>query len=96
MSAVTGLVGEDIVLGCFQHYLQHQEECVTETPIWKCTSGKKKGPWLDAWLKIEQQGKPHLLQIEIKNWCANSYGKVMPLPIDADDKAVSMLSSPRW
>ncbi len=74
ITAVTALIGEDLVLGLFDHYLVSGEG---DGVVWdqkgkyQCTTGNKKGPRLDAWILTKKQV---VYQAEIKNWCASAFG----------------------
>lgn len=68
VGAITGLIGEDLVLGALVHYFKGRGEVVSDKPIdYKCRGNHS---WLDAWLEVS--GKCY--QIEVKNWSASSIG----------------------
>jgi len=70
ISSITGLIGEDLVLGILEHYFNNElgkkASINRSTPL----TGNKKGPWLDAWMMTEKE----YYQVEIKNWCASAIG----------------------
>jgi hypothetical protein len=73
VTAVTSLIGEDVVLGLLEHYLKTiGKDSVVRGPIYKCNTGKQTGPRLDAWIHTRK----HLYQVEVKNWCASAIGGV--------------------
>jgi hypothetical protein len=64
VSAVTGMIGEDLVLGLLCHYLNGKIFSHT------CKGSGKSGQWLDAWVYTKRA----LYQVEVKNWSAHSVG----------------------
>ena len=77
ITAITSLIGEDLLLGLFDHYLQ--DKTAGDGIIWdprlmyKCKGPGNKGSRLDAWIKTK---KGKLYQAEAKNWCASAIGGV--------------------
>jgi hypothetical protein len=70
-SSITGLVGEELAAGLIKHYLEGKNmnvEILAEKP----TEGKKKGKWLDKWIKAQDGSNCTYYQTEIKNWCSHS------------------------
>lgn len=93
VAAITGLIGEDLLLGLFAHHYASQEPpLVCEFQPEKCKAPGKKGKRLDAWVTI---GEHRLAQVEIKNWSAHSLGE-RPLALDADEQAVKAAARKRW
>jgi hypothetical protein len=73
VTAITSLIGEDLVLGLLEHYLRTDgKDALLGDPIYKCKTRGKTGPQLDAWILT----KKHLYQTEVKNWCASAIGGV--------------------
>jgi hypothetical protein len=73
VTAVTSLIGEDVVLGLLEQYLRTAgKDAVVRGPIYKCNTGEQRGPRLDAWIRTRK----HLYQVEVKNWCASAIGGV--------------------
>ena len=69
VSGITGLWGEDLILGLLRHFWRHEESCESKIVTYSCKSGK--GPKLDAWIeKTPRKGKNALFQTEVKNWSA--------------------------
>lgn len=75
ITSITGLIGEDIILGLLKHYFDNSEnyninkeksEIIRSAPL----TGNKKGPQLDAWMITKEA----YYQIEVKNWCASAIG----------------------
>ncbi len=64
VSAVTGVMGEDLVLGLLCHYLGGK------ILTYRCKPSGRSGAWLDAWVSAGKQ----LYQVEVKNWSAHSAG----------------------
>jgi len=73
ITAITSLIGEDLVLGLLALYFKETGRALRRQPDYRCTSGKQRGPWLDAWLLTK---KGELFQAEVKNWCASAIGGV--------------------
>lgn len=93
VSAITGMIGEDLVLGLFQHYWDStcsgntseilSYDCKEERP------GKRK---LDAWVMCKTaSGDRILYQTEIKNWSSYSRGMRTYAEPDSDAEATA-----RW
>lgn len=72
VSAVTGIVGEDVVLGLLCRHLDGQ------ILSYECKPAGLAGGRLDAWVA----GGGQLYQVEVKNWCSHSLGG---RPISPDD-----------
>ena len=78
VSALTGLIGEDLVLGALDHYFNER----IQKPINYSCRGKmrvirRKGKkairtnsWLDAWIVLPDK----CFQTEVKNWSASAVG----------------------
>lgn len=69
ISAITGLIGEDLVLGLLRHYLKatHGKEARIVT---RCKEAGRRGAWLDAWVIADDI----CYATEVKNWCASAFG----------------------
>lgn len=97
-SSITGIFGEDLACCLLQHYFESQDYQVTMLGK-KPTEGKKRGKWLDKWIKIEKIGEQVYFQTEIKNWCAHSYGG-KPIAIKASESEVvdyaNMVFAKQW
>jgi len=79
VSAITGMIGEDLVLGLFQHYWAKKFKSGNcEILGYQCrvSEGTKRSKKLDAWLlcKKKKDGRRTLYQTEVKNWSAYSRG----------------------
>ncbi|MBS0340401.1 MAG: hypothetical protein JSS56_07720 [Proteobacteria bacterium] len=100
VSAITGVIGEELLLELLCHYFKYQRPAVhcevlpdkprrRDEPI----EGKRgSGNWLDAWVKL---GAGHLAQVEIKNWSAHSLGG-KTLALDATDAVIEADATARW
>ena len=93
-SAVTGVIGEDVAIGVFCHYLDSISLSVTPRNE-PCTEGKKKGKWLDKWLYVESVNDRWLYQVEVKNWSAHSIGG-KHLGLDATPEQIRQAKRARW
>lgn len=77
ITAITGLIGEDLILSVLKHYFDNDRKKIsTINRVSPCT-GNNKGPRLDAWMITDKE----YYQIEVKNWCASAIGGK---PIDDD------------
>lgn len=100
VSAITGVIGEELLLGLLFHCLNGQ------TPPIPCKllegkprrggeliEGKRsRGNWLDAWVQL---GADRLAQVEIKNWSAHSLGE-KSLATGASNSAIEAAAKARW
>jgi hypothetical protein len=71
ISGITGLIGEDLVLGLFQHYLCTREHVNAKVPT-RCKGPENRGSRLDAWVFTPTA----CYQTEVKNWCASAMGGI--------------------
>jgi len=67
ISAITGIIGEDIVFGLLRHFFEHEKKEHVEI-LHKCKAPGSSGYRLDGWILA----KSHCYQTEVKNWCASS------------------------
>jgi hypothetical protein len=95
VSAITALLGEDLLFGLFKHYWENKEKGILEIVSYTCTTGKKKGPRLDGWLKCETDKENILYQTEIKNWAAYSFGESQ-LPLNASEDEIEEFRKDQW
>jgi hypothetical protein len=72
-SAITGLLGEDLIAALTSRYLEEHGASVVirSEPV---TTGKKRGFRLDRWIEVTQNNQRLLFQTEIKNWGSHSSG----------------------
>jgi len=76
VAGLTGIWGEDLLIGSLQDYWRTCDNADSRVISYSCGNGKKKGPRLDAWiLKTDKDGDESLYQVEVKNWCAYSLGE---------------------
>ena len=90
-TAITGLLGEPLAVALILHYLNReggQAHCVST----KVTTGRLKGPRLDAWI---DDGEDTLYQTEIKMWAGNAIGGLR-LRADADDAELLAGGHRQW
>ncbi|MDP1894609.1 MAG: hypothetical protein Q8K87_10810 [Hydrogenophaga sp.] len=93
VSAITGMIGEDLLLGLMFHCLSHQDPSLTcEVLPDTCKAPGKKGKRLDAWVEI---GTNRIAQVEIKNWSAHSLGE-SDLPLKATPQELAQAAEKRW
>jgi len=95
VSAITALLGEDLLFGLFKHYWENTEQGTLEIVSYTCTTGKKKGPRLDGWLKCKNVKENILYQTEVKNWAAYSFGENQ-LPLNASKDEIEEFRKDQW
>lgn len=91
VSALTGVMGEDVVLGALLHHWAskgHSPRIVS----YQCNTGEKKGKRLDAWILRD---KKTIFQVEVKNWSGHSLGRYN-LPRNATKSVLSSFAEKRW
>lgn len=76
VSAITGMIGEDLVLGLFQHYWDNKRRGNTpEILSYDCKIEMPSKRKLDAWVICKTSRGVHTLyNTEIKNWSSYSRG----------------------
>ncbi|MSV34356.1 MAG: hypothetical protein EXQ47_01985 [Bryobacterales bacterium] len=102
VSAVVGVVGEDLGIALLQRCLRHQHGIVSRVitkggmPITP-TNGTGKGHRLDRWLLADASDdhKRTVYQVEVKNWSATAIGG-KELRVDAPDSTVRSFRKERW
>lgn len=90
VSAITGLLGEDIVIGLLLHLWRSLGHTAV-VGSYRCNQGKS-GSRLDAWIV---QDSIKLYQVEVKNWSAHSLGG-KDLSPDASEQERSAVARSRW
>jgi hypothetical protein len=78
-SAITGLIGEDLVAGLFKHFLQKNSNFRNEIIIFDESTpreGFKSGKWLDRYILEKTENGDVGYHVEIKNWSAHSLNGV--------------------
>lgn len=94
-TGVVGVVGEDLNVACFEHYLKGKGATVTVLDQ-SVTTGERKGPWLDRWVVARwEDGSKTVFQAEIKNWSAHAKGGEI-LKLDATGEEVANYKQRRW
>jgi hypothetical protein len=87
VSAITGLIGEDLVLALLLQHLGDSAQIVG----YKCKREGLKGARLDAWIAVGDV----IYQVEVKNWSAHSLGGY-DLPADATEEDLADFAQKRW
>jgi hypothetical protein len=79
-TAIVAVAGEELGVALLLHYLRSvgRKARALEGP---CTSGRRKGKWLDRWIYISAPSQL-LYQVEVKNWSAHAIGGTR-LPVNA-------------
>ena len=101
-TSVTAVVGEDLGSGLLKHCLEQVHGAHVDIlhdadlrPL-KVTTGQKKGPRLDRWIKVAwADGTTTLFQSEIKSWSAHAVGG-RSLSVSADASLVSDHMRAQW
>ena len=90
-TALISFLGEPLAIGLILHYLRqsHGEAACVST---KVTTGKRRGPRLDAWISL---GDDTLYQTEIKMWGGNAIGGVRVLH-DDDLEHLDTIAMQQW
>ncbi len=93
-TAIASVCGEDLGMGLLRHHFASQgfTGVQVKTP---CTTGHKKGPRLDCWLKATKQDCEQLFQVEIKLWSAHAIGGKR-LRLDASPEELQLHKRERW
>lgn len=73
-NAIKTIIGEELMLSLLLEYFK--QEGIYASIIQPCTTGKKKGNRLDAWVKIQNpiSSNPFFYQVEVKSWSAHGIG----------------------
>lgn len=95
VAAITGLLGEDLLLGLFSHYWTNVEGGKSELLPDSCTPGTVRGQRLDGWLLCRKGKRQFLYQTEIKNWSAYSWGE-SPLAVTASKPEIAQYARESW
>jgi hypothetical protein len=98
VSAITALWGEDLLISLLQHYWKSRENANSKILSYTCTTGRQKGPRLDAWvLKNPLKATAELYQVEVKNWTAYSFGgKSLRHDLTGDTQELLACSNQHW
>lgn len=101
VSAISGLMGEDLVLGLLLEYLRNPLSLGRARPKTRIVSytcpvkGTRKK--LDAWLSNVDEGVAEAFKVEIKNWSSYSLGEQgAALKPTATEAGVIKTANERW
>ena len=98
VTAIVGMIGEDLNAACFRHYMESKGAKVTVLQDTVGTGGSK-GPRLDRWIIVDwdwPDGRSRtVFQTEIKNWSAFAIGGEK-LSVQASRKEVAKYKKGRW
>jgi hypothetical protein len=95
VTAIIGLLGEDLLLGILQHYWKSNEGAESKILTYKCNRGSLKGSRLDGWLLKKSRGKGELYQVEVKNWAVYAIGG-KELKSNATEQELQSYSKRNW
>ncbi|WP_146009594.1 hypothetical protein [Deinococcus planocerae] len=90
-TAISSFLGEPLAVALILHFLTGQggrAECLSL----KVTTGQKKGPRLDAWIR---DGQRSLYQTEVKMWAGNAIGGLR-LPLEASTEQALAVGNEQW
>jgi Nuclease-related domain len=90
VSAITGLIGEDLIIALLRHYWKAQK-IDSHIHSYQCNQRKKVGKRLDAWILSDST----LYQVEVKNWSGHSLGGYNN-ELNAPAKALEEFAKQRW
>jgi hypothetical protein len=76
-----GLFGEELGFALLCEYFRREGGVANRLDL-PCTTGARKGPRLDGWLKVVRAGTTTLYQVEVKTWGMHSIGGTA-LAVDA-------------
>ena len=101
-TGIVSLAGEDLNAACLRHYLKAMggDAVVLRDPVsgrpCPVTTGRRKGPRLDRWVRVEWPGQPEVVfQTEIKSWSAHGFGGVR-LPLGGSASEVRKRKRDQW
>lgn len=92
VAAITGLIGEDLIMALVRHYWSNIEKEESKIISYQCNQGTKAGKRLDAWI---EKGNKCIYQVEIKNWSAHSLGGYDHPPIGSE-QTLKDFATKRW
>jgi hypothetical protein len=101
VSAITGVIGEDLCTAVFVHFLTKKSDQVVEVLIGSDkdpltpTQGGRRGKRLDRWIHVKSAKKEMLYQCEIKNWAASAIGGER-LPINCTKEELNYCIIHHW
>lgn len=95
-TSLASLLGEDLSAALFKHYLVNEHRAAVNLLGGTPTTGRRKGHWLDRWIKVDfPGGKLVLFQAEIKSWSAHAtHGE--RLMKNADDNTICQYRIRHW
>lgn len=96
-NAIKTLAGEE--LG-FSLLLEHfrREGVTAELLDVPCTTGLRKGPWLDGWVRVANQlPTPDIYyQVEVKSWSFHGLGGALPLSVNSTLDELETFKRKTW
>ena len=95
-TGIVAIAGEGLNAACFRHYAVSKGAKSVEILPDTVGTGRKKGPRLDRWIKVDwPNGGKILYQAEIKNWSAFAIGGRV-LPVDATPQEIAEFKQRGW
>jgi hypothetical protein len=80
-NAIKTVAGEELNIAALIHYLQSKGARVDLLDE-ACTTGTRRGSWLDAWVRVSQPPDQFYYQVEVKSWSFHGVGGGPPLLVD--------------
>lgn len=94
-TAVCSVAGEDLGIGLLKHYLERREGATVTNIGGPVTARTGRGPYLDAWVRVQWADHRALFQVEVKNWSAHAIGG-RKLRLDASPETLAAFKVERW
>jgi hypothetical protein len=92
-SSVKAISAEELGLALLKNYWESKSGVATVYQ--PCNTGRRSGPRLDGWMKVEKNDDEILYQVEVKAWSFHSIGG-RALPISASPEKVAEFKRERW
>lgn len=94
-SAIKSVFGEELGFALLREHFR-REGMTAERLDLPCTTGKRSGPRLDGWLRVEGVDRTTILyQVEVKAWAMHSFGGAA-LAVDATASEVEDFMRRTW
>ncbi|MCK4505537.1 MAG: hypothetical protein KAW14_07980 [Candidatus Aegiribacteria sp.] len=97
-NSIKAISGEEMGLALLKHYWE-SSGAKLGTIEYPCTTGRRKGPRLDGWLKVQEKKQVVLYQIEVKSWSIHGIcdrGKYNILLNNANTEQLKDFRIKRW
>ena len=97
-NAIKTLAGEELGFALLMKYFKRQNPNVEYLQNVRCTTGNRKGPRLDGWLKESAvNGEVVYYQVEVKSWSIHGVGgNSKPLEYKCTQARLAEFKQPEW